>query len=81
MTTPLRELTAREREILALIGEGCSNAAIAQRLWITPKTLESHVGRIFAKLGLPPTVDLNRRVLAALAYDRARRQDEMPLAA
>ena len=80
-TLEIGALTARERDILALISLGYSNAAIAQRLWITTKTLESHVRAIFLKLGLRPAVHVNRRVLAALAYERARRQDEMLLAA
>ena len=75
MTTDLSDLTARELDILALIAEGHSNSAICRRLWITDKTIESHVRRIFIKLGLPPSGALNRRVIAAVAFDRAGREE------
>ncbi|MER5338658.1 response regulator transcription factor [Micromonospora sp. NPDC002717] len=65
---PLRELTAREREVLALMAEGRSNAAIAGRLFVTEKAVSKHINNIFSKLGLPPSDDDNRRVLAVLAY-------------
>jgi DNA-binding NarL/FixJ family response regulator len=65
---PLRRLTAREREVLALMAEGRSNAAIGQRLFITDKAVSKHAAGIFAKLDLPPSDDDNRRVLAVLAY-------------
>lgn len=65
---PLGELTPREREVLALMAEGRSNAAIAGRLFVTEKAVSKHINNIFSKLGLPPSEDDNRRVLAALAY-------------
>jgi DNA-binding NarL/FixJ family response regulator len=64
----LDALTEREREVLAVIAEGRSNRAIAERLFLTLKTVESHVRNIFAKLGLLPQPDDDRRVLAVLAY-------------
>jgi DNA-binding NarL/FixJ family response regulator len=68
---PLRELTPREREVLALIAEGRSNASIARRLWLTEKTVETHVRSILLKLGVAANEDHNRRVLAVLAFLRA----------
>jgi DNA-binding NarL/FixJ family response regulator len=67
---PLAALTAREREVLALIAEGHSNTAIARRLVVSDAAVGKHVGNIFAKLRLPQTDDTNRRVLAVLAYLR-----------
>ena len=67
-TEPLTRLTAREREVLALMAEGRSNAAIAQRLFITEKAISKHAAGIFDKLGLALSDDDNRRVLAVLAY-------------
>jgi DNA-binding NarL/FixJ family response regulator len=67
----LGSLTDREREILALIAEGRSNQAICERLFLTEKTIESHVRSIFTKLELLPAADDNRRVLAVLAYLRS----------
>jgi DNA-binding NarL/FixJ family response regulator len=68
--SPLDELTAREREILGLMAEGRSNAAIAERLTLELRTVEGHVRAIFSKLGLEPTLEDHRRVLAVLAYLR-----------
>jgi DNA-binding NarL/FixJ family response regulator len=68
--SPLDELTVREREILGLMAEGRSNPAIAERLTLELKTVEGHVRAIFSKLGLEPTVEDHRRVLAVLAYLR-----------
>jgi DNA-binding NarL/FixJ family response regulator len=66
--SPLRELTPREREVLGHMAEGRSNAAIASRLFVTEKAVGKHTNNIFSKLGLPPSADDNRRVLAVLAY-------------
>jgi serine/threonine-protein kinase PknK len=65
---PLAELSAREREVLALMAEGRSNAGIADVLVISAGVVEKHVASIFAKLGLPPAEGDNRRVLAVLRY-------------
>jgi DNA-binding NarL/FixJ family response regulator len=67
---PLDDLTAREREILAMMAEGRSNLAIGKRLFLSMRTVESHIRSIFTKLGLDETTDDNRRVLAVLAYLR-----------
>ena len=67
---PLDELTAREREILALIAEGRSNQGICRTLWLSPKTVESHIRSIFAKLDIETAAQDNRRVLAVLAHLR-----------
>jgi DNA-binding NarL/FixJ family response regulator len=68
---PLAELSAREREVLALIAEGHSNAAIARKLVVSEAAVGKHVGSILFKLRLPQTDDTNRRVLAVLAYLRS----------
>ena len=65
---PITRLTSREREVLALMAEGRSNSAIAQRLVVSEKAVSKHCTSIFAKLDLPPSDDDNRRVLAVLAY-------------
>jgi DNA-binding NarL/FixJ family response regulator len=65
---PLARLTAREREVLSIMAEGRSNAAIAERLVITERAVIKHTSNIFAKLDLPVSDDDNRRVLAVLAY-------------
>jgi DNA-binding NarL/FixJ family response regulator len=65
---PLAELTARERNVLALMAEGRSNRAIAETLVISERAVEKHVTSIFAKLNLPPAAEDHRRVLAVLAY-------------
>jgi DNA-binding NarL/FixJ family response regulator len=67
-TEPVARLTPREREVLGLMAEGRSNAAIAQRLFITEKAVSKHAAGIFGKLDLAPSDDDNRRVLAVLAY-------------
>ena len=64
----LAELTAREREVLRLIAEGLSNGGICRRLFLSPKTVETHVNSIFGKLRLVPAQDDHRRVLAVLAF-------------
>jgi DNA-binding NarL/FixJ family response regulator len=64
----MRRLTPREREVLTLMAEGRSNAAIAGRLFVTEKAIGKHTNNIFAKLDLPPASDDNRRVLAVLAW-------------
>jgi DNA-binding NarL/FixJ family response regulator len=67
----LGALTTRERQLLALMAEGHSNTAIAQRLVLSASAVEKHIGNIFAKLGLPPDDTQHRRVLAVLTYLRA----------
>lgn len=65
---PIQQLTDREREVLALMAEGRSNAGIAHRLWITEGTVEKHVRAILGRMQLPETENDHRRVLAVLAY-------------
>jgi DNA-binding NarL/FixJ family response regulator len=68
---PLAELSPREHEVLELMAEGLSNAAIAERIFITERAVEKHVTNIFQKLRLPPAPDTHRRVLAVLALLRS----------
>jgi DNA-binding NarL/FixJ family response regulator len=69
---PLGQLSAREREVLALMAEGRSNAGIGRRLWVTEGTVEKHVRSILAKLGLAETDDDHRRVLAVVTFLESR---------
>jgi DNA-binding NarL/FixJ family response regulator len=69
---PLEGITSREREVLALMAEGRTNAGIARRLWVTEGTVEKHVHSIFVKLRLPETDDDHRRVLAVITFLGAR---------
>jgi DNA-binding NarL/FixJ family response regulator len=66
----LVDLTPREREVLGLMAEGRTNAGIARQLWLTEKTVETHVSSILGKLGLPLDGDTHRRVLAVVTYLR-----------
>jgi DNA-binding NarL/FixJ family response regulator len=76
---PLAALTPREREVLALMAEGRSNPAIGGLLFLNPKTVETHVARIFTKLGLAPATSDHRRVLAVITYLRALGGASTPL--
>ena len=69
---PLGQLTPREREVLALMAEGRTNRGIGRRLWLTERTVETHVANIITKLDLTPDAEDNRRVLAVLAYLQSR---------
>jgi serine/threonine-protein kinase PknK len=71
---PLEDLTAREREVLALMAEGRSNAGIAGQLWLAEGTVEKHVRHILAKLRLPETRDDHRRVLAVVMFLKSSRE-------
>jgi DNA-binding NarL/FixJ family response regulator len=75
---PLERLTPREREVLALMAEGRSNAGIARRLWVTEGTVENHVHYLMAKLRLPETDDNHRRVLAVITFLRPSLRDPEP---
>jgi DNA-binding NarL/FixJ family response regulator len=68
---PLETLSGREREVLELMAEGRTNAAIARAMVVTPGAVEKHISNIFSKLGLPPSDDDHRRVLAVLTFLRA----------
>ena len=68
---PLDELSPREREVLGLMAEGLSNRGVCERLFLSPKTVETHVNAIFTKLRLAPAPDDHRRVLAVLTFLRA----------
>lgn len=65
---PLQRLTAREREVLALVAQGRTNAAVARMLVLSPKSVEKHISSILDKLDLPPSEDDHRRVLAVIAW-------------
>jgi DNA-binding NarL/FixJ family response regulator len=75
---PLEPLTPREREVLALMAEGRSNAGISRRLWVTEGTVENHVHNLMAKLRLPETDDNHRRVLAVITFLRPSLRDGEP---
>ncbi|MCL2785288.1 MAG: response regulator transcription factor [Propionibacteriaceae bacterium] len=66
--SPLERLTAREREVLALIAQGLSNQAIQKKLWLSEGAVEKHISSIFTKLDLPVNTEAHRRVLAVLAW-------------
>jgi DNA-binding NarL/FixJ family response regulator len=68
--SPLEELSARELEVLSLMAEGHSNDGICQKLFLSPKTVETHVRHILGKLGIGETSEYHRRVLAVLAFLR-----------
>ena len=68
--SPLAELTQREREVLEQMAQGKNNAAIATALFLTERAIEKHINSLFHKLGLSEEVDVNRRVMAVLAFLR-----------
>ena len=70
-STAVDQLTARERDVLRLMAEGRSNASIGTELYLSAKTVETHIAQVFAKLGLPPSSADNRRVLAVLTWLRS----------
>nr|WP_128220275.1 response regulator transcription factor [Nocardioides yefusunii] len=73
---PLERLTPREREVLAVMAEGHSNAAIARRLVISEAAVVKHIGNVMMKLDLPPNDDQNRRVAAVLTFLRGRSPEQ-----
>jgi DNA-binding NarL/FixJ family response regulator len=74
----LERLSDREREVLALMAAGCSNLGICRRLFLSPKTVESHVRNILLRLDITPEPEDHRRVLAVLAYLRSPRDVVLP---
>jgi DNA-binding NarL/FixJ family response regulator len=68
---PLDQLTCREREVLSLMAVGLTDRGIAERLYVTPKTVETHIGHIFGKLGIPASPADNRRVHAVITFLRS----------
>jgi DNA-binding NarL/FixJ family response regulator len=78
---PLAVLSPREREVLALMAEGRSNAGIARQLWVTEGTVEKHVSSILTKLNLPETDDDHRRVRAVIAFLESPQTNREPTAA
>jgi DNA-binding NarL/FixJ family response regulator len=70
-SSPLDDLTPRERDVLGLMAEGLTDRGIGERLFVAPKTVETHIHHIFAKLGLPESAADNKRVHAVLTYLRA----------
>jgi DNA-binding NarL/FixJ family response regulator len=74
LDAPLRSLTERERDVLALVAEGHSNVGISEHLGVAIRTVETHTSRIFMKLDLADGAGVHRRVLAALAHVRATQE-------
>jgi DNA-binding NarL/FixJ family response regulator len=74
----LAVLTDREQEVLALMAEGLTNAGIARRLWLTERTVESHIRNLLTKLGIVDESGGHRRVLAVLTFLEARGRDRAP---